>query len=247
MPQTNFLTCPFEFKTAPTGNNIGAVEGYGSIFGNLDAYNDVVQPGAFEETLAQYKSQNLPIPMKILHGVWGGTDSLPVGVWTDYSEDSKGLYLKGKLSGLNTDTGKMRYELLRDKALSGLSIGYSIPDGGAKRVKGKRELHKIELLEISLVDTPANNLARITNLKRFMSGQKSIFGFSDAAINLQSALELCQSCLLEGNSPTKDERELLISSFSKALDALTGTNATKSVSKETVTQLTTRLQAINFN
>jgi phage head maturation protease len=44
------IICPFEVKNDP-GTTDGIVAGYGSIFGNIDSYGDVVAPGAFKKTI----------------------------------------------------------------------------------------------------------------------------------------------------------------------------------------------------
>ena len=39
------IICPFEVKNDP-GTTDGIIAGYGSIFGNIDSYGDVVAPAA---------------------------------------------------------------------------------------------------------------------------------------------------------------------------------------------------------
>ena len=48
-----------------------------------------------------------------------------------------------------------------------MSIGYSVPDGGAAFSRdGKRQLNRIDLFEGSLVTFPANDEARIDSVKK---------------------------------------------------------------------------------
>ena len=59
-------------------------------------------------------------------------------------------------------------------SLSGLSIGYSLPDDGWRYDKDKDifVLEKINLWEVSLVTFPANDEARVQQVKRaFEAGQ----------------------------------------------------------------------------
>src|SRR6201999_3577611 len=68
----------------------GTVEGYASLFGEIDAARDMVMPGAFARTL---KSRGVRrVPMLFQHD-----PSEPVGVWLDLREDARGLYARGRL------------------------------------------------------------------------------------------------------------------------------------------------------
>jgi HK97 family phage prohead protease len=145
-------------------------KGYGAVFGNMDAYGDIIEQGAFEKTLKQSeKSGNFP-SMLLQHGGWGigAQDLMPVGVWDTLKEDTKGLASEGILADIQR--GQEAYTLLKMKprpAITGLSIGY-IPKKftvGTKADEPRRLLHEIELIEISLVTFPANAKARVTGVK----------------------------------------------------------------------------------
>jgi len=145
-------------------------KGYGAVFGNMDAYGDVIEQGAFEETLKQAEKTGQYPSMLLQHGGWGisAADLMPVGVWDTLKEDSKGLASEGILAA--TQRGTEAYTLLKMKprpAITGLSIGY-IPKKftvGTKPEEPRRKLHEIELVEISLVTFPANGKARVTSVK----------------------------------------------------------------------------------
>jgi len=145
-------------------------KGYGAVFGNVDSYGDVLEPGCFEKTLkAATKSGDFP-SMLLQHGGWGmmAQDMMPVGVWDTLAEDTKGLASEGILA--NIQRGVEAYTLMKMKprpAISGLSIGY-IPKKvtlGTKEGEPRRRLHEVELIEISLVTFPANGKARVTSVK----------------------------------------------------------------------------------
>jgi hypothetical protein len=96
---------------------------------------------------------------------FSGSD-LPIGKWLAMREDEKGLYVEGKLSGLDTDRGKFNYALMQDGALNALSIGYK----AVKAAKGqmpqvKRQLEALKLVEVSLVPEGSNPAALITSIK----------------------------------------------------------------------------------
>lgn len=162
------LTAPLEIKLAGS-TDTGEFEGYGAFFGNVDAHGDAIEPGAFAATLAARKAQGRPpVPMHFNHGsaLFGGESA--VGVWRDMSEDAKGLRVRGRISGMNTDRGRYYFERVKDGAISGLSIGFRIPQGGSTPgPKGgpQRVIKAIDLVEVSIVDDPANTLARVDAVK----------------------------------------------------------------------------------
>jgi len=162
-----------EFKFAPDGmdSKTGEFAGYGAVFGNVDSHRDVIEPGAFADSLAQWQARGALPTMKLMHGTaanpFSGSD-LPVGKWKSMREDERGLYVEGKLSGMDTDRGRFHYSLMEDGALSGLSIGYktikAAPGSGAV----KRRLQTVGLVEVSLVPEGSNSEATVTDLKALL-------------------------------------------------------------------------------
>lgn len=158
----------------------GTFEGHGAVFSNIDSLGDMIEPGAFAKSLYNFKACGKYPPMRKMHGL-GGEALDPIGVWDYMEEDSKGLFVKGRLVGLDTEQGKWNYAQLREGALNGLSMGYRVPPNGSRRGSGKggepaRYLKQIELKEVSLVDNPANVLATVTAMKSLYDGAKHIVG-----------------------------------------------------------------------
>jgi HK97 family phage prohead protease len=157
-----------EFKS-DTGND-GCISGYGSVFGNIDSYGDIVARGAFKKTIADANSGVVQWPAMLLqHGGMTAEDQTPIGVWVSMDEDDRGLMLTGKLA-IKTERGRDAYELLKMKprpALNGLSIGYRAKDFElhGKGSAARRTLKTIDLVKCSLVTFPANRLATITRVK----------------------------------------------------------------------------------
>jgi uncharacterized protein len=152
----DFIDCAFECKAV---NDDGTFEGYGSVFGVVDSYKEVVAQGAFSDSLAALKTQQR---MPAL--LWQHRSGEPIGVYTDMREDNIGLHVKGKLA-LKTVRGAEAHELLKMKALSGLSIGFVTREDSYDKVAGVRTLKKIDLWEVSLVTFPANDAARVSAVK----------------------------------------------------------------------------------
>lgn len=137
----------------------GTIEGYGSVFGVRDSYDDVIAPGAYGASLKAHKAEGTMPAM-----LWQHDASVPIGVWLEMVEDAKGLRIKGRLA-LETVKGAEAYALLKMGALNGLSIGFVSKQWAYDRETDVRTLTEVELWEVSLVTFPANEAARITGVK----------------------------------------------------------------------------------
>ena len=137
----------------------GTIEGYGSVFGNVDEWDDIIAAGAFKNTIAAHKTAGTMPAM-----LWQHESDAPLGVWTEMSEDANGLRIKGKLC-LETEKGKEALALLKMSAINGLSIGFVSKEWTYNNDTNIRTLTDIDLWEVSLVTFPANKKARVTNVK----------------------------------------------------------------------------------
>jgi len=137
----------------------GTIEGYASVFGVLDTWDDIISPGAFAATIAAHKAAGTMPAM-----LWQHDSDDPMGVWTEMSEDAKGLRIKGKIC-LETSCGKDAYALTKAGAISGLSVGFVTKAYEYDTETNIRTITEIDLWEVSLVTFPANTKARITNIK----------------------------------------------------------------------------------
>lgn len=163
-----------EIKSESMNDATGEFEGYGSIFGNVDSYNEVVAKGAFKNSL----NEKSPKEIKLL---WQHDTSQPIGVWENMYEDEKGLYVKGRL--LINDVAKAReaYALLKAGALDGLSIGFTVNPGGmAWSSDGTYKLvTDINLWEVSIVTFPANTRATVNSVKEALTHTENIRDFEN--------------------------------------------------------------------
>ena len=157
------LDIPFEIKSI---SDSGAFTGYGSVFGVKDSYSDIVIKGAFTNSLNQWKEKGrLPALL------WQHKMDEPIGYYTKMIEDDNGLYVEGQLLIDDDPLAKRAYAHMRAKSLSGLSIGYVLNDYDYDSEKGAFILRDIDLWEVSVVTFPANDEARIDNVKSiFESG-----------------------------------------------------------------------------
>lgn len=138
----------------------GEFEGYGSVFGNADSYGDIVAPGAFSKSLAEHNA-NGTMPALL----WQHRSDEPVGVWMEMTEDAKGLKCKGRLLIDDDPLAKRAHAHLKAGSISGLSIGYVPTVWERDEDEGTITLKEIELWEVSLVTFPANDRARVSDVK----------------------------------------------------------------------------------
>lgn len=153
---TRASTIDFGFEVKDLKED-GTLEGYASIFGNVDQGGDKVMPGAFVESLAAARRSGRTVKM-----LWNHNQDFPIGVWDDLVEDAKGLRVKGHMI-MAVNKAREVHALLKEGAIDGLSIGYktlkSSPDGNV------RQLEKLDLYEISPVTFPMNDRARVQTVK----------------------------------------------------------------------------------
>lgn len=179
-----------EVKAAEGGDGY-KLTGYGSVFGEVDSYREIVAKGAFKESIRDLKAKKRKLPM-----LWQHRTAEPLGVWDEVREDDRGLYLAGDLlKGVQVaEEARIRAQA---GAVTGLSIGYYVLEDSMDEKSGIRTLKKLELLEVSLVTFPANDSARVDGIKFSLNhgGRPSIrefeallrqeFGFSkEAAITI---------------------------------------------------------------
>lgn len=193
----DYLNCGLiELKFAASESSAGdmSFEGYGAVFGNVDAYGDVIEPGAFSTFLADIQSgkQNWPA-MLLQHGgdLFGSAEDMtPIGVWTTLVEDGKGLKVAGKLA--DTPRGRDVYTLMKMQprpALDGLSIGYIAKEfePRSKPDDPRRRLKRIDVIEISPVTFPANGKARVDSVKSGRSIREAEKALRDAGFSRTEA------------------------------------------------------------
>ena len=139
----------------------GTVEGYASLFGEIDQARDRVLRGAFADTL-RTRGVNR-IPMLFQHD-----PAEPVGVWLELREDARGLYARGRLIP-EVARGRELLSLLRAGAIDGLSIGFRTVKGRIDPRTRIRSLLAVDLWEISIVTFPLLAGARVRAVKQASS------------------------------------------------------------------------------
>jgi HK97 family phage prohead protease len=155
--ELKYLERPFEVKAV---EDDGAFEGFGSVFGNVDSYKEIVAPGAFAESLAQWKASGRLPPV-----LWQHRSGEPIGPYLFMEEQPIGLHAKGQLLINDVQRAKEARALMKAKAVNGLSIGFVTREDSYDRLTGIRTLKKVDLWEVSVVTFPANPAAQISSVK----------------------------------------------------------------------------------
>ena len=118
----------------------GTVEGYASLFGEVDQARDMMMRGAFADTLAARGIRR--VPMLFQHD-----PSEPVGIWLDLREDHRGLIARGRLIP-EVARGRELLSLLRAGAIDGLSIGFRTAKARMDPNTRIRRLYAVDLWDL---------------------------------------------------------------------------------------------------
>src|SRR5690606_25329851 len=135
----------------------GFFSGYASKFNGVDSYGDTIKPGAYKKTL---RKRERTIRMR-----WNHFGPI-IGKWLNIEENEKGLFVEGELTPGHSVAQNV-YASMKHGAVDGMSIGYrpvKIEDHG----DGKRTLKEIELVEISVVEEPADLGAKVGEVKHLI-------------------------------------------------------------------------------
>jgi len=136
----------------------GVVQGYASLFGEIDDGGDSIAPGAYANGLAARAAKGQRIKM-----LWQHDPSHPIGVWDEVREDAKGLFVKGRILP-DVSKGREAIALIAAGAIDGMSIGYRTIRA-VKEASGVRLLQELDIWEVSLVTFPMQGTARIDAVK----------------------------------------------------------------------------------
>ena len=141
----------------------GLFSGYASVFDGVDSYGDTIISGAYRSTL---ENRERPVQLRFNHepGV--------IVKWTRMEEDEKGLYVEGELTPGHSKAVDV-YASLKHGAISGLSIGYRAVKYSPNQTGGLN-LEEISLVEISVVESPADINAQIGSIKSTLEEMKTL-------------------------------------------------------------------------
>ena len=135
----------------------GRFSGYASVFGRPDLGRDVIERGAFRESL---RRRGAPaVRMLYQHD-----PAEVIGRWLVIREDAHGLYVEGQLTPGSARAAEIHANLLH-RAIDGLSIGFRTIRASRAPRGGLRHILEADLWEISIVTFPMLPEARVGVVK----------------------------------------------------------------------------------
>lgn len=157
-------------KGVKAGPDDGLKEGefivYPSTFTKTpDSYGDIVAPGAFKDTLAEWKESGNTLP-----GLYGHRFDDPdyyVASGLDYGEDEHGWWVKGEFD-LESPKGPQVYRLVKGRRLNQLSFAFDVEDSAPVELDGgvkANELRKLKVYEFSFTPIGANQDTSVVAVK----------------------------------------------------------------------------------
>jgi HK97 family phage prohead protease len=197
------------FKTIELkANEAGKVAGFFSTYDKTpDSYGDIIEPGAFTETLEKRKATGHPFQLWLNHDF-----SDVIGACDSIEEKEKGPFVEASLF----DTGRAQEvrTWLKSGAIYQFSFAYDVlqrrdPTEEEKKAGVMNVLQKIELFEVSIVTVPANQNAVVTEVKgvepETKAGRRN--SRKDADV-INQIIDLAKSLLDEPeDKPTEDEEK----------------------------------------
>jgi HK97 family phage prohead protease len=153
-----FATFKFECKALEVeDDNFFYFEGYLSTYGNVDLGGDIIEKGAFDESLKRITPELL----------WQHKSNEVIGVFTEITSDDKGLFVKGKLPKTDSLVSGRVIPQMKVGSVRSMSIGYWPKEFDYDSDANIRTIKEIVLYEGSLVSQPMNPEAAVTDMKSF--------------------------------------------------------------------------------
>lgn len=160
-------SCPVHIKAAGTneGTEDGVFEAIVAAY-NLDSVGDKIAPGAFAETLAEWKGRGDPIPV-----LWSHMSHDPeyhIGFVEEAEERPEGLWVKARLDLDAGSKAEKVYRLLKGRRVTQFSFAYDVDEGSwvdQKDGQGYYELRKLKLYEVGPTLIGANQATALLDVK----------------------------------------------------------------------------------
>jgi HK97 family phage prohead protease len=158
-------SAPITVKAGPDdGLKEGQFTAYASVFNNIDSYGDIVVPGAFDKTLAEWTKSGDVIPVLFGHNM--SDPDFNLGGCFKAVQDNVGLLIGADLD-LDNPKALQTYRMLKGRRIRQMSFAYDEIDSGPAVRDGVHvwELRELKLYEVSIVTIGANQETEILAVK----------------------------------------------------------------------------------
>jgi phage prohead protease, HK97 family len=160
-------SCPVRIKAAGEheGTDEGTFEAIVAAY-NLDSVGDKITPGAFADTLAEWKGRGDPIPV-----LWSHISQDPdyhIGEVLEAEERPEGLWVKARIDTEPGSKAAQVYKLLKGRRVTQFSFAYDVEEGAwvdQKDGEGYYELRKLRLYEVGPTLIGANQATELLDVK----------------------------------------------------------------------------------
>lgn len=201
-------------------DDLGTISGYFSTYEKTpDSYGDIIEPGAFTETIKAREESGHPFPLCFNHdfsSVIGAVDSI--------EEQEKGPFITAHF--LDIQQAQDVRKMVQSGAIYQFSFAYDVlgarkPTDEESKAGVTNVLTKLEVFEISVVTVPANQNAEVTEIK---SGRRNSKKDADA---IKEAIALLQGVLDDKEDEQDNEEPKANDNAQKAAEDLKADENTK--------------------
>lgn len=193
-------------------NNKYNIEAIATTFGNSDNVGDIIKEGALDDYIKEFNAGNTePLRMLRMHD-----RADIIGEWTNIVIEDKKVLIKGNML-TETQSGKDTMTLVKKGLLSGISVGFRSSDYTVNDDTFSRTYNKIELVETSVVDTPANKNAVVLDTKNY-KGEFDLKVIERCLRDVGLSVKQAKSFISRGKSGLSSQRD--VDEQDKALELL---------------------------
>lgn len=167
------INSAFSIKSDASSDSSVYIEGYAST-NDVDRHGDVVPSSVWEKGIQNY----LKNPVVLAYHDHGQ----PIGRMVEHKTDSKGLWIKARVS-----SAAKQFGLIKDGILSAFSIGFRVLDAEYNSAAEVFLIKELELVEISVVSVPANQNSLFELSKAFNTPEEFKLFKEQFALRSESA------------------------------------------------------------
>lgn len=205
-----------KYKTfsAKVDDETGMIAGFFSTYDKTpDSYGDIIEPGAFTETIKAREETGHPFPLCFNHDF-----SAVIGAVKSIEDQEKGPYIEAGF--LDTQLAQDVRKMVKSGAIWQFSFAYDVlearqPSEEERKSGVENVLTKLDLFEISVVTVPANQNAVMTEVKNIepetkqgrRNSKKDEAIIRETVAQMNNCIKSLESLLEQGeeDKPTEEE------------------------------------------
>lgn len=179
-------------------DEVGGISGFFSTYDKTpDSYGDIIEPGAFTNTLKKREESGHPFPLCFNHDF-----SAVIGAVDSVKDTEKGPFIEAHF--LDTQLAQDVRKMLQSGAIYQFSFAYDViksrrPNDEEAKSGVENVLEELEVFEISVVTVPANQNAVVTEVKAIepetKSGRRNSKADEDVITSTIDQLDKCINAL----------------------------------------------------